>query len=133
MITQFGFVGPYQQLIEELTLREHIDFHFQFRQPTIEVGEMMERAGLSKAKSKYVHEFSSGMKQRLRLLLAFFAKGECLFLDEPTANLDEYGIKWYEQEVLQIKGKRNIIIASNQRYEYAFTDQILPINEFEEA
>ncbi|MEM9326256.1 MAG: ABC transporter ATP-binding protein [Bacteroidota bacterium] len=129
-VLRFSFVAPYQEVIEEFTLGEMLDFHFQFRAPTAARAEMLERAQLTGSERKYIHEFSSGMKQRLKLILAFYTEASCLFLDEPTSNLDDEGIKWYEQEMLSIKGNKNIIIASNQRYEYAFTNQILQVKDF---
>ncbi len=130
VVTQFSFVAPYQQLIEEYTLLEQLQFHFKFKEALLPNSEIVERAGLEGAEHKFIHEFSSGMKQRLKLALALFSGCECLFLDEPTSNLDEKGIEWYQQEMLSIKGNKNIIIASNQRYEYAFTDQIIQISDF---
>ena len=130
MVTRFNFVAPYQQIIEEFTLKELLDFHYRFKRPLIPWQEMVDRARLAGAENKYIHEFSSGMKQRVKLIMGFFTHCECLFLDEPTSNLDEEGINWYEREISAIRGKKNIIIASNQRYEYKFTDQILSVNNY---
>lgn len=115
---QISFVAPYLELIEELTLQEHLEFHFQFRKATLSFQEMMEKGGLANAKDKQIINFSSGMKQRLKLILAFFSTDSLMILDEPCSNLDENGIAWYQEQLQSIISKKTIIIASNQRFEY---------------
>lgn len=129
-ITEVNYAAPYQQLLEELTLTEHLDFHFQFKESLIPPTEIVQRVGLQSAQNKFVGDFSSGMKQRLKLGLALFSKGSLLLLDEPTSNLDEQGIVWYKEEILKKKGDCTIIIASNLRYEYDFADHQLTITDF---
>jgi ABC-type multidrug transport system ATPase subunit len=129
-VTQVNYAAPYQHLLEELTLSEHLDFHFQFKENLISLPEIVERVGLKGAQNKFVGDFSSGMKQRLKLGLALFSKGSLLLLDEPTSNLDEQGIQWYQEEIKEKKGHCTIIIASNLRYEYDFVDHQLTITDF---
>ncbi len=114
----FSFVAPYLNLIEEFTLLEHLNFHFHFKHSDMSAEEMLSTAGLSGAKNRKVSELSSGMKQRLRLMMAFNDNSKVLLLDEPTSNLDESGIDWYQNEINSNLGAKTIIIASNQRYEY---------------
>ncbi|MBV6648043.1 MAG: ATP-binding cassette domain-containing protein [Cyclobacteriaceae bacterium] len=130
---KINFVAPYQELIEEFTLREHLNFHFSFKTPVINQQEMMVRARLVDAQDKYVAEFSSGMKQRLRLMLAFFSTSGLILLDEPTSNLDEQGIAWFQEELAQIISKNTIIIASNQRYEYELATDRINLSDFKPA
>ncbi|MDW3193199.1 MAG: ABC transporter ATP-binding protein [Cytophagales bacterium] len=129
-ITAVNYAAPYQQLLEELTLSEHLKFHFQFKESLISPEEIVARVGLEHAQNKFVGDFSSGMKQRLKLGLALFSQGSLLLLDEPTSNLDEQGIAWYKEEILKKKGTCTIIIASNLRYEYDFADHQLTITDF---
>lgn len=128
--TSFNLAAPYQNLIEELTLIEHLKFHFSFKEPTLSLEEVIQRSGLNNAKNKLIQEFSSGMKQRLKLSLAFFSKADCIFLDEPTANLDEQGIDWYKEEISSLLQKNTIIIASNLSHEYVFAETRLDISDF---
>src|SRR5688572_19199221 len=81
---------PYLDLIEEFTLSEHLRFHFKLRPSRNQMGEeeILDRLKLRHAKNKPIANFSSGMKQRLKLGLAFFTQAELVFLDEPTTNLD---------------------------------------------
>ncbi|MDH5608791.1 MAG: ABC transporter ATP-binding protein [Cyclobacteriaceae bacterium] len=128
-LSQISYAAPYINLIEEMSLKEHLDFHFRFRKNLLPLTEIARRSGLEKAVNKRVSEFSSGMKQRLKLALAIFSESNLLLLDEPTSNLDEYGIKWYQEEIREILGTKTILIASNQRYEYDFVQQILTITD----
>ncbi|MCP4458224.1 MAG: ATP-binding cassette domain-containing protein [Cytophagales bacterium] len=125
--TQINFSAPYVELVEEFSLKEHLDFHSNFHTPMIPVREMMERMGLAVASNKPVRQFSSGMKQRLRLALTFYFNSRAIFLDEPTSNLDESGVGWYLTEVKNILDHRTILIASNQRYEYDFCKKTIQL------
>jgi ABC-type multidrug transport system ATPase subunit len=80
---------------------------------------------LEKARDKFIKNFSSGMKQRLKLGLAMYSESPILMLDEPTSNLDAENIAWYKQEIVQITQKKLILVASNQADEYFFCDEII--------
>ena len=92
--------------------------------------QIIEKAGLKGSEKKIIKEFSSGMKQRLRLSLAFFYEAEVIFLDEPTSNLDKQGEAWYQDLILQIKGKKTIFIASNQEFEIKEATKNIFIEKF---
>jgi ABC-type multidrug transport system ATPase subunit len=111
---------PYMDLIDEFTLTEMINFHFKFKQPrnnkTVE--ELIEIFELPRAKDKAISNFSSGMRQRLKLGLALYSKADLLFLDEPTTNLDSKSIEWYTNHRNQLPPETLVFIASNQFHEY---------------
>src|SRR5690606_39260006 len=70
---QVSIATPYMELIDEFTLYEQVVFHFKSR-PTLNhyaPQEIIEIMYLEQAKNKYISNFSSGMKQRLKLGLAF--------------------------------------------------------------
>lgn len=119
---RYGYItltSPWMELIEEFTLNEMVDFYKKFR---FLEGEtvLIERFGLSTSSDKYISKFSSGMKQRLKLALAFADTAPCLFLDEPCANLDAEGINLYQQLLEAHYGNRLVVIASNDKEEYDF-------------
>lgn len=116
---QVVLAAPYLELIEEFTLLEQLQFHFQFKKlkPGYVLKELPEQLWLEKALHKEIKFFSSGMKQRLKLGLAFFSDTPILLLDEPTSNLDRTGINWYKENIFQQKN-RLVIIGSNQEEEY---------------
>ncbi|MFT5642203.1 MAG: ABC-type multidrug transport system ATPase subunit [Cyclobacteriaceae bacterium] len=125
----FSYTAPYFELIEEFTLIELLNFHAQFKKATCSNAQMLEKSQLTKSANKQISMYSSGMKQRVKLILAFFFESKVLFLDEPTANLDDEGINWYKEEIQNITNQ-NIIIASNQLLEYENASQIIKMEKF---
>ncbi|MEQ8303763.1 MAG: ATP-binding cassette domain-containing protein [Cyclobacteriaceae bacterium] len=118
-----SIAAPYMEVIEEFTLLEMLQFHYKFKN-TIQsksIEEVMEMMELDHARNKVISNFSSGMKQRLKLGLAFFSDTSFLFLDEPTTNLDKKATTWYQEQLGLCTSKRLVIIASNQEHEYPET------------
>ena len=127
-----SFAAPYLDLVEEFTLQETIDFHFQFKAYAngLNAQNVLELLGLKKSQDKALKHFSSGMKQRTKLALACCANTPILILDEPTSNLDEQGIAWYLNLIEQYAAEKMIIVGSNQEHEYAFCDHQLNISDY---
>jgi ABC-type multidrug transport system ATPase subunit len=129
---KISIAAPYLELIEELSLQESWDFHFKFKQklPGINVEDAMAIIGLSKARYKQIKNFSSGMKQRMKLGLAFFSDVDLLLLDEPTSNLDKQGISVYNRLMEDWRRNRTLIIGSNQEDEYWMANKKLDVTQF---
>jgi ABC-type multidrug transport system ATPase subunit len=124
--------APYLELIEEFTLRELIEFHSKFkpfknRMPFNDFEDFMQ---LSHASNKTVRHFSSGMKQRVKLGLAFMSDVPVIFLDEPTTNLDAQGIGWYLDNVLNCTQNQLVLLGSNVKQEYEFCENIISVSAF---
>ncbi len=111
---------PYLDLIEEFTLKEQLEFHFALKKPRngLRIIDILEKMELSHAKDKAISNFSSGMKQRTKLAMAFYTTADVLFLDEPGTNLDTKAFDWYHTNLEELLGKQLIFIASNQSEEY---------------
>ena len=88
---------------------------------------MIERIGYPNALNKQLGQYSSGMKQRVRLALNFYFQTTLLALDEPTSNLDEKGINWYQNELKEFGKEKTVIISSNQRYEYEICNKFIQL------
>jgi ABC-type multidrug transport system ATPase subunit len=112
---------PYMELIEEFTLEEMVHFHFKFKRCRFPVEKVFEKTELWSSRRKTISTFSSGMRQRLKLALAFYSDCELLFLDEPCTNLDKKSIEWYHTQLNQAPSETLIFIASNQDIEYPAT------------
>ncbi len=126
---EVSYAAPYIELIEEFTLLESIRFHQQFK-PLLEglsAEDLVALLGFEKSKLKEVRFFSSGMKQRLKLVLAICSDSSLLLLDEPTTNLDSQGMDWYRELVERFMGDRTIIVASNVEGDYGFCDERLSV------
>ena len=114
-----SYCAPDQSLILDLTVEEHIAFHFKFRSP-IQGTDLESALLLSMLKSKRdarVRNLSSGMRQRLSLTLAFSTQSSALFLDEPTSHLDANGRAWFAQLMAEWTAERTLVVASNHNEE----------------
>jgi len=123
---------PYLDLIEEFTLSEHLRFHFKLKPSRAGMNEqeILEKMKLTAARDKHIANFSSGMKQRVKLGLAFFTQADLIFLDEPTTNLDQEATAWYHQQLRELPSHCTIFIASNQPTEYPIDSQVINILDF---
>jgi ABC-type multidrug transport system ATPase subunit len=111
---------PYMDLVDEFTLLEQLTFHFKLRKRVnnISIDEIISLMYLESARDKRIANFSSGMKQRVKLALAFFTEADVIFLDEPGTNLDKQAFDWYLNQLSKVDGKKLVLIASNQPSEY---------------
>ncbi len=128
-----SFVAPYIDLIEELTLKEALDFHQKFKPflHGLDTTQALEIINLpERAKFKEIRHFSSGMKQRLKLSLALMSNSSLLLLDEPTTNLDVEGVNWYHNLIYEFGKERTIIVASNDERDYTFCQHFLDITNY---
>ncbi len=127
-----SMAAPYLELIEEFTLNELIDFHFQFKKyrSGLDRLQLIELMGLKRSEFKALKHFSSGMKQRVKLALAFCSDTEMILLDEPASNLDQQGLEWYLSLVKEFSADRMLIICSNQIQEYSFCKNQLNIADY---
>jgi ABC-type multidrug transport system ATPase subunit len=128
-----AIVAPYQELIEEFTLGEMLRFHFSFKRylPGYDQTRITAMLGFGNVKHKEIRQFSSGMKQRVKLVTALLSDVPLLLLDEPTMNLDAAGIEWYLDLVKAVTPGRTLIICSNlQHTEAGFAGSTLSIEDF---
>ncbi len=125
--------APYMDLIEELTLAEHLAFHFKLRKPRpgYSIESIIEKLYMTESRDKQIANFSSGMKQRVKLGLAFFTDAQLIFLDEPGTNLDEDAFGWYHENLKNLIQKNVLIfIASNQKNEYPADAEVISLARY---
>lgn len=127
-----SIAAPYLELIEELTLAEMLTFHLQFKQFITDITpqKAAELVGLTHSMHKQIRNFSSGMKQRLKLALAIFSDVPVLLLDEPCTNLDAAGVKLYQDLITAYASDRMIIVSSNDEQEYFMCDHHMSILDY---
>ena len=132
IFSKISFCAPGQELVEELTLREFFDFHFSFKPllPDITIDKIIELTGLAHAAGKPIGDYSSGMKQRVKLAQAIFADTPILLLDEPCTNLDLQGIEQYKEWIARYSEGRMVIVASNDAREYFFCKEQIVIEDY---
>ena len=119
---QLSYAAVGMQLIEEFTLSELLSFHFSLKKSIhqLTVAEIISILDMKNVQSKLVGDFSSGMKQRVKLAQAIFTDAPLLLLDEPCSNLDKHGIAQYQEWMATYQNNRTIIVASNDSNEYSF-------------
>ena len=127
---QIAIVAPYLELIEEMTATELLDFHSSFKALMFSSEEILKKIGLQQAAHKQIRYYSSGMKQRLKLALAFFSSVPILLLDEPCTNLDSGGVELYHDLIHQYTSNRLVIVCSNDKNEYDFCTEIISIEKY---
>lgn len=115
-----SYCAPGMDLVEEMTIEEFLHFHFTFKaiRPSFTVSTIIGEMGMQAAAGKFIHECSSGMKQRVKLAQAFFCDSAVLLLDEPCSNLDLQGVAMYSDWLRRYSAGRLVIIASNDEREY---------------
>jgi ABC-type multidrug transport system ATPase subunit len=124
-----AFTAPYLELPEELSLRQLLRFHFRFRPllQGLDPGELPALLDLERFRDHAVQQYSSGMKQRVKLGLTLFTDVPFLFLDEPLTNLDSAGGHWYQELIRNYRRDRFIMVASNRPEEYSFCTRTLQL------
>lgn len=127
-----AMAAPYLELVEEFTLSELINFHFSFKRfrSDFDRSRVIDLLGFKNVKNKAVKYFSSGMKQRIRLALAFCSDTPLILLDEPASNLDAGGINWYHSLLQELSSGRIVVIGSNQEFEYQSCTRQLFITDY---
>jgi ABC-type multidrug transport system ATPase subunit len=116
---QVSISSPYLELIEDYSLEEILIFHGKFKPflPGFNLESLISLSGLKESRHKALKHFSSGMKQRVKLLLAIMSNTQLVLLDEPCANLDSDAVSWYQQLKQDYGKNRSFIICSNHNPE----------------
>lgn len=123
---QISFAAPYSELIEEFTLPELLNFLIQidFLSTRWNFEAFTAFIELQPSETKYIKNFSSGMRQKVKLGIALAADRPILCLDEPTSNLDQTAKNWFYR-ALESQRHKLILIASNEQAEINLcTDQL---------
>lgn len=92
--------------------------------------ELLETMGLVERSKDQVRKFSGGMKRRLSIAMALVHEPEVLFLDEPTLGLDPQARRAVWEYIVQLKGKKTILLTTHYMEEADFlSDRIGIIDE----
>lgn len=128
---EISYCAPYISIMDSMTLREALDFHFVFKKGLESTNNIIREIGFSNKEDTPLKNFSSGMKQKLKLALAFYSKTSIILLDEPCMNLDYENIEWYKTMIQNFSQDRIVIIASNSnKDEIGFCTQSLRLEDF---
>ena len=128
----FSFAAPYTLPIMEYSALENLHFASEFKPfrnglSATDIFNLLPENKRSKAKPLKL--LSSGMSQRVKLLLALFADVPLVCLDEPLSNLDAEGEEWYHKIVADYFQDVTLLIASNKKAEYSFCSEYIQMGE----
>lgn len=127
-----SIAAPYLELTEEMTLTEFLLFHQSFKPflSSISVQQVVSILQLENAAEKQIRNYSSGMKQRVKLAQAILSDVPVVLLDEPCTNLDSDGISLYHRLINDYCTDRLVIVSSNDETEYSFCQKKLMMADF---
>ena len=129
---QVSIAAPYLEIVEEMTLKEFLVFHNEFKPffPGITIEEIISTVELRSAGDKQIRYFSSGMKQRVKLAQCIFSDSAIVLLDEPCTNLDTAGIKLYHHLINEYCKERLVVVSSNDEAEFSFCKKKIDITQY---
>lgn len=125
-----GLTAPYASVPEEFTFKELLIFHKQFKNIDRTIEEVLAVSGLQNVANKMIRDFSSGMKQRVKLCINLFFSHKVHLFDEPCSHLDQEGFQWFNEQLSKLSKDRIVVIGSNTAEEYVLSDQQIEIQQF---
>lgn len=127
-----GFLAPYIQLYEDLTVTENLRF-IRDLSPAAALQkpeELLKKSGGTGLADSLFGELSTGQQQRVKLAAALLHDPPVLFLDEPGSNLDRQGKEVVENLVREYRENgRLVLLASNQPDELDLCDTVLNLTQ----
>jgi len=125
---QVGLVAPDLYLYDELTASENLGFFSQMAGiKTTDFSAELEQFGLRGRGGDLVKSYSSGMKQRLKFILALLRKPPLLLLDEPMANLDPAGKQVVEEIIKRHEGIT--VLATNEESDLKYGNRTIRLGD----
>jgi ABC-type multidrug transport system ATPase subunit len=114
-----GFSAPYMHLYEEFSPVELCQLDSNLKSKVLDLDRMnhlLSKVGLYHRKDDTIKRFSSGMKQRMKVVLSALHSPKIMILDEPTSNLDDTGVQAVHDIITMINSEGSmIILATNDQ------------------
>jgi|YNPMSStandDraft_1061717.scaffolds.fasta_scaffold11903_1 ABC-type multidrug transport system ATPase subunit len=127
-----SFAAPYASLYEEFSLWETLEIFAKIKKIRLDIKLAQKYIDIFSLKRKSLEplkNFSSGMIQRAKLIVAFSMQPKILFFDEPASNLDD-AAKQIAREIIFDYAKENIvIIASNESEDLVLCSSLINLDE----
>ena len=135
--SNIGLLAPYINLYDELTGYENLEFFHklkinQHRKKDFEenINKLLEKVNLNKRRNDLVKDYSSGMKQRLKIAFAILNDPPILLMDEPRTNLDRDGIEIIYNIAEKQKKNGILIVATNENEDTKLCNEIINIEDY---
>lgn len=131
-----GLISPYLNLYDELTGLENLEFFYKLKADDASgcserVNYYLQKVNLFERRNELLKNYSSGMKQRLKLAFAVMNEPEILFLDEPRSNLDKSGIGIVNELATAHKANGILVIATNDEEDKLLCDDSVNIENYQ--
>ena len=117
---EIGFVYQFHHLLPDLTAQENIALPAMLsgksKQEAFEISDkLLMQVDLSRKKNNTPNELSGGERQRIAIARAMSNKPSCLFMDEPTGNLDTKNVENFMDLLMEMVAteKTALIIATH--------------------
>jgi len=115
---RIGYLPERVPLYEEMVVSSFLRYVAELKgvpKPgrTAEVGEALERCGLSHMGNRLIGNLSKGYKQRVGLAQALIGSPPVLILDEPTVGLDPAQIVEIRQMIKGLRDKHTVLISTH--------------------
>lgn len=116
-----GFSHQGMALYPDLTGKEHIDLVKKLK--GVDIASHLQRwidtAPLSHQDwNRAIKTYSSGMKQRVKLICSVLHQPDLVLWDEPFSNLDDEGKQWGAEFIRQFSKTRLVLLASNESHDF---------------
>jgi ABC-type multidrug transport system ATPase subunit len=130
--SQVSICAPYLEVVEEMTLIEFLNFHSGFKPflSSMTTEKIISILGLGNTVDKQIRNYSSGMKQRVKLAQSIFSDVPVVLLDEPCTNLDADGIQLYHDLINEYCNNRMVVVSSNDEVEYGFCKEKILMSDY---
>ncbi len=131
IIENIGFVAPYINLYDELTVSENLEFLLNLTHKPVQItylNSIIDQVQMKPYRHKLFSSLSTGQQQRIKIASALIKKPDIIFFDEPGSNLDKEGHEMIAKIVNMQKAKNKlVIIASNDPNEIELCDQVITL------
>lgn len=124
-----SFSAPYMEVPDHLTVREILSFHSRFKRITMSPEDIIADMELEHSANKYIHNLSSGQRQKIKLALAICNSDPLLLLDEPGTNLDVSNYAWFAEKIRACQAKKLICIATNESRDLALCQETITMGQ----
>lgn len=127
-----SYCSPHFHFDARFTVEEILQQYLNVKpfQDNLTTDDLIALMNFDAHRSKLMNELSSGMNQRVRLVLSICADMPVLFLDEPCSNLDQQGVDWYHELISKYTQEKLVFVASNDPREFSFCTEKVSLMDY---